>query len=37
MNQLYRSQVLELGEENEALIKQSDKYKQDLIHLQKEK
>jgi chromosome segregation ATPase len=37
MNQLYRSQRLELGEENDALIKQCDKFKQDIIHLQKEK
>ena len=37
MNQLYRSQRLELGEENEALIKQCNKLKQDLFQLQKEK
>ena len=37
MNQLYRSQRLELGEENEALLKDQLRLKQDLMQMQKEK
>jgi hypothetical protein len=37
MNQLYRSQRMELGEENELLSKDKDKLKQDSLQLQCEK
>ncbi len=37
MNQLYRSQRMELGEENELLSKDKDKLKQDTMQLQCEK
>jgi hypothetical protein len=37
MNQLYRSQRLELGEENEMLFKERDRFKQDINQIQKEK
>ena len=37
MNQLYRSQKLELEEENELLIKEKDRIKQDFNQLINEK
>ena len=37
MNQLYRSQRLELGEENEMLLKNCEAFRRDILQIQKEK
>ena len=37
MNQFYSSQRLELGEENEMLLKNCEAFRRDVLQIQKEK